>query len=211
MFVDCGANIGYWTVFLSDPQFGFSHFYAIEANRYVFEFAARNVALNAVPCTLVNRAISDRSGEILHLSGGDAHAAGSVGAGAGPAVETISLPDLLRLGPPVRPEALIVVKLDVEGLEIATMRGAAEGMPDADFLYVYEDWPAPGRVIEASMTGTRYLLGAGFDVVGLSRSGDFVRIRTVEEAMAFNLANSTGHQPTNFIGARKPQRFFPLA
>src|SRR5947209_9459624 len=32
LLIDCGANIGFWTVRLSDPEFGFTRFVAVEPN-----------------------------------------------------------------------------------------------------------------------------------------------------------------------------------
>jgi FkbM family methyltransferase len=205
VFVDCGANIGYWTVVLSDPRFDFSRFYAVEANPFVFDYLERNVRLNGIECTTAHRAVGERSGEILHLGGGEGHAAGFVGESEkGPAVETITIADLVRQGPPLPPETLIVVKLDVEGSEIPAIRGASAGMPEGDFLYVFEDWPKSGMGV------TEFLLQQGYDVVGISLDGRLSRLASAEEAIAFNSANSVGYRPSNFIGCRSAERFFTL-
>jgi FkbM family methyltransferase len=205
VFVDCGANIGYWTVKLADPRYGFSRFYAVEANPYVYDYLERNVRSNGIECTLAHRAVAERSGQILHLGGGEGHAVGFVGEGEqGPAVETITIADLVRQGPPLAPDTLIVVKLDVEGSEVAAIRGASAAMPDGDFLYVFEDWSKSGMVV------TEYLLREGWDVVGISLDGRLSRLASVEEAVAFNSANSIGYQPSNFIGCRSADRFFSL-
>jgi hypothetical protein len=81
-------------------------------------------------------------------------------------------------------------------------------MPQADFLYVYEDWPAPGRDPATSMLVTAYLLREGFDVVGMARDGHFQRLGSAEEALEFNAANAVGHEPSNFVGCRRSERFF---
>jgi hypothetical protein len=79
-----------------------------------------------------------------------------------------------------------VIKLDVEGAEIAAIEGAA-GM---DALFIYEDWP--------SSTVTAYLLDKGYCVFGF----DGTRISSLDDAMAFNRRTRTTYGPSNFLAAR---------
>lgn len=107
LFVDGGANIGYWTVKLSEPGYGYRRFIAVEANPEVFTYLQRNMALNAVDGIAVHAAIAERAGEIVHLGGAADHASASVGAEGLP-VTTASVASLLRGGgtfPRARPRS----------------------------------------------------------------------------------------------------------
>lgn len=196
VLVDCGANIGYWTVRLSDPSHGYRKFYAIEANQFVFRYLEKNVAANGINCEAIRAAIAERAGETVFLGGSELHAVGAVGSKGVP-VPTINLSTVLRDEPP---GAVAVVKLDVEGSEIQAIRGAA-GLEDVNLIYVYEDWPAGGMQV------TAFLLEQGYDVVGIDLNGTVSRLRSVEEAIAFNHAMAAGNHPSNLIGCRDVARF----
>lgn len=132
VLVDCGANIGYWSV--RHREFGFTRSIAIEANPRLIPFLRIN---HDGP--VHHAAVHSQSGEMLLFSGDGA--LGHVGSTGDP-VPTIALGDLGIEEP-------VVVKLDVEGAEIS----AIEGLGGLDATLVYEDFPRQG------MTVTRYLLG----------------------------------------------------
>ena len=192
LLVDCGANIGYWTVRASEPEFGVERAVAVEANPRLIPLLTDNVRSNRIPCEIVHAAIAEEEGRTVLLGHTEHHAVASVGSSGIP-VPTVSLAGLIarhrRGGQPV------VVKLDVEGSEIAAMRGApAAG--DVDVVYVVEDWPRSG------MTVVAYLLEAGFAVVGVDPQARAERISSVEEAIAFNRRTTRVYQPSNFIACR---------
>jgi FkbM family methyltransferase len=193
IFVDCGANIGYWTVKVSDPSLGFTEFIAVEANPALIPLLQENIRLNRIECDLFHAAISERAGEIVHLGGTEHHASASVGASGVP-VPTVSLTSLLH----ERDTAgrMIVVKLDVEGCEIAAMRGAA-GLADQDLVYIVEDWPRSG------MLGTAFMLEHGYGVIGVAPDGSAKELQSVGDAIEFNSATTPRYQPSNVIGCRR--------
>ena len=133
--VDCGANIGYWSV--RHPEFGFTSSIAIEANPDLVRFLRINYG-----GPIHHAAVHSRSGDTLHFAGNGA--LGHV-ANEGIAVRTMALGDLAIDGP-------ALVKLDIEGSEIP----AIEGLGDLDATLVYEDFPRHGMKV------TRYLLGRGW-------------------------------------------------
>jgi FkbM family methyltransferase len=135
VLVDCGANIGYWSV--RHREFGFTDSIAIEANHRLVGFLRMNYA-----GTVHHKAVHTRSGQTLHFAGD-----GAVGhvAETGIPVDTIALGDLQIDGPSL-------VKLDVEGAEIP----AIEGLGSLDCILVYEDFPRQGMKV------TRYLLERGW-------------------------------------------------
>lgn len=169
--IDCGANIGYWSARAS--ELGFEDAIAIEANKTLIPFLRRN---HSGP--VHHRAVFARSGEEVHLSGEGAAAA--LGP-SGQSVISLALNDLGVSGP-------VVVKLDIEGAEIAAIEGASR----LDAIFVYEDWPRSG------LTVTRYFLTEGYRVLGF----DMTPIRTLRDARNFNARTRTSYGPSNFIAIR---------
>src|SRR5205085_2625120 len=99
----------------------------------------------------------------------------------GKPVRTIALADLGISGP-------ALVKLDVEGSEVAAIEGAGS----LDAVYVYEDWPRSGMPV------TRWLLEEGFKVSGF----DLTPIRDLSDAFAFNRRTTQSYGPSNLIAMR---------
>jgi FkbM family methyltransferase len=118
VLIDCGANIGYWSVRHQD--FGFVDSIAIEANPRLIPFLRRNY-----DGPVHHAAVHSCSGQELLFSGDGAlgHVAAS-----GIAVPTLALGDLEIRAP-------VLVKLDVEGAEIE----AIEGLGQLDAVIVYEE------------------------------------------------------------------------
>lgn len=202
VFVDCGANIGYWTTKLSDPRYGFRSFFAVEANPYVFGYLKRNVESNRIPARLLHAAIAERSGETVHIDCTRGHAVGRVG-GHGTPVQTVNIASILGTlatsGSEKRP--LVVVKLDVEGSEIAAIKGAAAVESELDFLFVYEDWPSHGMPVSA------FLLSNGYSVVGVHADGRREALTSVDAILDFNRRSFRGHHPSNLVGMKNPALF----
>ena len=110
VLIDCGANIGYWSV--RAGELGFTAAIAIEANGALIPYLTRNY-----DGPVIHAAVYSASGERLCFSGEGA--TGAIGESGKP-VQSIALKDLDVDGP-------AVIKLDVEGAEIPAIEGA-EGM-----------------------------------------------------------------------------------
>jgi FkbM family methyltransferase len=138
-FVDCGANIGYWSVFVASRAGGGKPVLAIEASAPTFALLAQNVAPHADKITAFHRAILDRSGVEVHLNAAAHEARGIAAAGeasSGESVSSISIDDLLaRQGWTAR---RLVAKLDVEGVEREALAGMEQALR-GDALVIYED------------------------------------------------------------------------
>jgi FkbM family methyltransferase len=143
VLVDCGANIGYWSV--RARELGFTDAIAIEANERLIPLLQRNYQGR-----IVHAAVHSRSGETLFLGGEGA--AGSIGERGTP-VQSITLAELKLTQP-------ALIKLDIEGAEI----GAIEGAGDLDAIFVFEDWPRSGMPV------SRYLFENGYSVFGFDMS-----------------------------------------
>ena len=139
-FIDCGANYGYWSVLVSGERLGRHPAVAIEAAPDTYVWLRRNAAANQDRFTALNCAIGERSGLTVPIYGAKHEARSMVaqdGARKVADVATLALDDLLGRSEFAggRP---IVLKLDVEGAEVAAMNGAAR-MLERDLLIAYED------------------------------------------------------------------------
>ncbi|MFB9149031.1 FkbM family methyltransferase [Roseovarius ramblicola] len=136
LFCDLGANKGYWTT-RAAPLI--DRVIAVEASAETFAALHANAG-HLANVTLHRAAIHARTGEALgfvntHLSHASARLAGDAPLRAQDRTETVTtlaIDDLVPAGPPA------LVKLDVEGAEIAAMRGGARALADGAVL-IYED------------------------------------------------------------------------
>ena len=139
LFIDCGANFGYWSVIASSPAVG-AQVVGIEASKATHDGLALNAEVNASRFQALHRAVGDVSGLQLIVDGAAKHEQRSV-LHDGPVrlpepVETLALDDL--------PEAAslgnrpVIIKLDVEGVEIQTLKGASRLLA-GDCIIAYED------------------------------------------------------------------------
>ena len=147
VFLDCGANIGHWSAFASQIISRSDHVLAIEADPHAFALLAENRRLNDDSFIVVNAAIGSISGDTANFTfkSGRHVASHSLGVDefapdgwtVAPVV-TLSIDDALA-GLDDAEERSVVIKLDVEGAEIAALVGATDTLA-RDPLVVYEDY-----------------------------------------------------------------------
>jgi FkbM family methyltransferase len=196
-FIDCGANIGWWSVFAAQRIPG--RVVAVEAAAGLYEQLRDNASLNAGAFVPVHGAVWATSGAVLTLStDASSHAWGSVA----PAVRdtlsafgfgeeqvtSLTLRDIVAAHTDGS-QALTVVKLDVEGAEIDACMGAGELLDHA--ALIYEDHGRdPGHV-------TGHLAGLGMSTYALTDG----RVETVDTEVVRRRMNdaSTGY---NLVAAR---------
>ncbi|VXC02720.1 MULTISPECIES: FkbM family methyltransferase [unclassified Bosea (in: a-proteobacteria)] len=157
-FVDCGANFGYWSVLVSGQAFGAHAAIAIEASgRNAAELRA-NAAINQNRFEVVHAAVAETDGGMVTLDGPTHEGLAIVDATqTGPDAETVccvSLDGLMTRSPWFAQRRRLVLKLDVEGVEEAALRGAGE-MLKRETLLVYEEQGA-----DAEHRNTRFVSGA---------------------------------------------------
>jgi FkbM family methyltransferase len=141
-FVDCGANFGYWSVLVSGEALGAHRALAIEASgRNMVELEA-NAALNGGRFEVLHAAVADQDGGMVTLGGPTHEGLAIVDPSlAAPGAETVrrqSLDGILARTEWLRKSEGIVLKLDVEGVEEAALRGAGD-MLARDALLIYEE------------------------------------------------------------------------
>lgn len=132
LFLDLGANKGYWSV-QAAPHF--EKIIAVEASAETFQWLEENTS-DIANVTRLKKAIHSETGLTLKflnvpLSHASARIADAA-EGADEEVETIRIDDLVPEG------TAALVKLDVEGAEIPAIDGAARALQDGAVL-IYED------------------------------------------------------------------------
>jgi FkbM family methyltransferase len=125
VFIDCGANIGLFTVCGADMVGPNGRVFACEPATETFTRLTQNCALNSFEdrVCLVNKALAAESGAEVLLSG-DAHNVMHVDArhgAVGQVVGTVTIDSMLAGLPKVTG-----LKIDVEGYELQVLRGGEE-------------------------------------------------------------------------------------
>lgn len=146
-FLDCGANIGYWSVIASRllPP---GRVVALEASPPQFERLRRNAQLNEGRFEAILGAVWLRDGDILVIVTHDLRHAGASVVNrrekAGQAgyheygVESVTIDSVCDRHIP-NPDARIVIKLDVEDAEIQALQGARGVLSSREAVVLYED------------------------------------------------------------------------
>jgi FkbM family methyltransferase len=157
-FIDGGANFGYWSVLVSSRPFGGHPVIAIEASSANAARLARNAELNGGRFKILHCAIGPATGGRAWLTGqkheamriGDASGANG-GGFQGESVEIVALDSLIDRGL-VSPQHRLVIKLDVEGMEIEAIKGG-QRLLSADTVFILEEHGA-----DRDHTVSRYML-----------------------------------------------------
>lgn len=138
-FVDCGANFGYWSVLASSRPFGSQPAFAIEASLDNAKRLNMNALLNGDRFRWLNAAVGDKAGGFARVTGARHEALGTLALTKNEpdAVPTVSLDSLVadRL---IDVSLPVVIKLDVEGVEIEALTGA-EGLMQRDCVIICEE------------------------------------------------------------------------
>jgi len=198
--LDCGANLGYWSVLASSAPYGRHAVVAIEASRANCELLRRNAEANGERFSILHRAVYSQSTQLVRLYG-HRHYGKSLlpdwhpdGEGQVEEVETITIDDAADRYFPGRRYPLLL-KIDVEGSEIEAIRGARKAA-DEGALIIYEDHGKdPGHRI------SRFVLALdGVEVWSLGAGKRPISIRTAEQVAAVKTDPRNGY---NFFAYRR--------
>jgi len=204
IFLDCGANIGFWSVLTRHRA---RRVVAVEASPETFHRLTDNIALNGGGVDAVHAALWGQDDASLSIVGHHlCHAAASVcerDADAGRNgwrsfdVASVTIDTLLRrhcagLSGPV------VVKLDVEGAEIPAVEGAKETLAERDVVFLFED-----HGLDPTCKVSRHLLDMGMVVM----SPGSPRPLTIREIAAVKVEPTRGY---NFAACRPDAPFVEL-
>jgi len=203
VFVDVGANFGYFTCLLAARmgRVPGSRVIAVEPNPDMFRLLETNISINwsIAPVRLERVAVAAKAGErMLHVPAARAANGSLAAAAAGEgqirsfAVQAVPLDDLLRDEPRVD-----LMKVDVEGFEPEVFRGAVETLARPGLRVICE-W------------SQQQLRQAGFDpmeVPAVLRANGFhlfdaERYRVAGKASALDDATMSGTPYLNLLALR---------
>ena len=144
--LDCGANYGYWSVLVSSKPYGSHKAIAIEPSSANFVQLANNADINNGRFEVMKCAIGAARGT-ARLSG-TKHEAFSIAGGQddGEEVPVIALDNLLDDGK-VLSGAKLLIKLDVEGVEIEAIKGGTRLLKEDSVLLCEEHGNDPKHTV----------------------------------------------------------------
>lgn len=170
-FIDCGANVGYFSVLAGRLVGQAGRVLAVEANPTTFRLLSDNLRLNSLP-EGIHCALTNEPGDVtLHMSrtGGDVYSSlRPEGINRGQDVESFVVPgrtlDDVLLERKV--DQADMVKIDIEGAELDVLRSAPRLMEKHRPLIICEygtnTWPSFGASSEQLLTllkSRRYAVG----------------------------------------------------
>ncbi len=176
-FIDCGANLGIWSIaasrIIQDPR----RVIAVEAGAETFSRLELNSVANADGLTALNRAVTTTSGEYVSLfASEDDHVSATVVEDLAPQdasperVETVSLLDLIAMTESAASTGLVFVKLDIEGYEGMVLETIPAAQHD-DLVVIVEE-----HARDIAHSNTVAVLESGYIVAFLADDGSIERI-----------------------------------
>jgi FkbM family methyltransferase len=198
IFIDCGANQGYWSVYAAQKIKNPDRIVAIEAASFPFERLRENLKLNGDSFTAIQKAVYSETGLDLEFEthpqrhGGNScvHRRGKPGDGSFQRefVKSVSIDDVVASIPSESRAGDVVVKIDVEGAETEALKGSREVMQRGG-LFIYEEH---GK--DTTCATTDFLLHELQSSVYLLRFGlEPIRIETVDRLVSLRIHAGYGH------------------
>lgn len=184
VFVDLGANFGYWSARVGAGLYGEHRAITVEASKYCLSVLKGNVA--HMPVSLHHRAIDDTTGRTISLFG-DRHAGFSIddtwyGASktAVNEVVSITIDDLLAAEGVDCDHEPVIVKLDVEGVELRALAGATRTLAGQSAFIIEDadrDGPSDAVRFAVDQLGMRIVCIEGGRFMELPTHGDLERVK----------------------------------
>jgi len=203
LFIDCGANQGFWGLVVSSNEFGKKPFIAIEAVKKTYSLLAENMKLNNRTFPIVHKAIEEYSGQQVSIKTNLGHADASLHYAHAvryeEMVETVCIDDLVTQHTALQKD-FIILKLDVEGVEIAALKGSRQLLATKEVLIIYEDhtWDKASKVSDFVLNSLSY------KVYYCDEKSEIYEMRSVTDVIDRKIEYGRGY---NFMGV-KPGSYF---
>lgn len=203
VFLDCGANMGYWSCHLASNLHGNKSVYSIEPLSSNFSLLKSHLERNSLQATLYHHAVSDKADESVTLYKPGGHASvsliGDAAADNMPSetIKTLTLDSLLADLPSDTQN--IFIKLDVEGVEIRALKGAKELLKRNPLIF-YEDH---GNEPESPIS--RYVLEElGYRIIHITDDGEWLPMDSID---VINMLKTDAMKGYNFLAFSEECRF----
>jgi FkbM family methyltransferase len=211
VFLDLGANFGYWSARVGSGLYGAHRSIAVEPSSTAFAILERNTRRLAHPVAIYQRAIDTVSAKKVLLYG-DRHAGCSIdqswlGVSSNQVneVETISIDDLLAAEQIDGSRTPVLIKLDVEGVEGRALAGASQAM-QGQTAFLIEDAEKHGvseavrhLSVDLGMSLYRYDRGAFQEVRGLDELAALKTRQSSLQVVGLNLLAASSPVWKNLI------------
>ena len=198
-FIDGGANHGFWSALVSGNAAGQKPVVAIEAASDTFDRLNQNRTLNDKRFVGLNRAIGAISGERVLIYGAKHEMRSTIAPDetTKPILDCISISlDDVAAHSHFANISKFIVKLDVEGVEIAAMT-AAKKLQNSDSVFLYEDHGS-----DRNHETTRHVMSAlGMQVYWLGREEPAAKIIDVSQLNVIKRSRRFGY---DFAASKSP-------
>lgn len=207
VFLDLGANYGFWSVLASSADFGAMKAIAVEPVEANFEILSANCAANRGRFQIHCKAVAEQGGLRVQIQLDDASISNpgasmvlSPARKRGTTVETVSTVtiDGLIEKHDISADVPLIIKLDVEGYEVEVLEGG-ETTLERDVLLLYED-----HGNDRSCKISEYVFGKGLRVF-YHTGHRWNAMRDLDQIRALKTQKSRGY---NFVGCREGAGFF---
>ena len=187
--------------------FGKKNALAVEPVKSNFDCLSENNRLNGHRFTAVRGAVSETGGQLVQINF-DPDSIANVAASliAKPeyalsetdTVESVTIDQLVdQFSEKLQP---VVIKLDVEGWELAAIKGAEKTL-DKDFLLIYEEHGS-----DTHHAASRYVLEKGFFVFHMEK-GRYTSVSSITDVESMKISSSKGY---NLFAYKKSSSFSDL-
>ena len=142
VFVDIGANLGYYTLIASKLVGEQGKVYAIEPDDKNFQLLSKNVSLNNLKnVQLIKKALSEQPGEQKLYKDKENYGRHSLAGSNVPVLDTVFTVETDTLDNVLNGVAPSVMKMDVQGAEGLVMKGASKTLKKSPQRMTVEFWP----------------------------------------------------------------------
>lgn len=196
VFVDCGANFGYWSCRISAPAAGGHRTIAIEASSESFAHAVRNRSLNDNRFEAHRRAVSPTHDVDVVIDAAVKHEQRSIK----PAEEAADEEEGTEYAERVRSLSLdrltgidfardnVVLKLDIEGLEVPALKSGREWLENRT-LIIFEDHGSDREHTTAKAFEREF----GLQIYAGSPEGQFTQIVSWDQMSEIKAVSRKGY------------------
>lgn len=213
-FIDCGANLGYWSLLFSSEKYKERKCFSIEPVSPTFNMLCENIRINKKEQKIIpiKKAISNRSGlnvKISYEKTNKSRANASIKNEEVKAenssrlielVETISIDDIIEEYNITNSN--LVIKLDVEGQEINAILGLEKCLIEKDFILIYED-----HGNEKESTVTKFILSKDLLIFYVDEKKNISQVFSIEQLRGIKIKTSKGY---NFFAIKPESNFLSI-